>query len=37
MVQLGMSFEDVHTALDLEEGLEFLNRRVAGRNTDDRT
>ncbi len=37
MVQLGMSFEDVHTALDLEEGLEFLNRRVAGRNTNDRT
>jgi len=25
MVQLGMSLEDVHTALDLEEGLAFLN------------
>ena len=25
MVQLGLSFEDVHTALDLEEGLEYLN------------
>jgi rsbT antagonist protein RsbS len=25
MVQLGMSLEDVHTALDLEEGLTFLN------------
>jgi rsbT antagonist protein RsbS len=36
MVQLGMSFEDVHTALDLEEGLAFLNHRVAGRSTDDR-
>ena len=24
MVQLGLSFEDVHTALDLEEGLSFL-------------
>lgn len=36
MVQLGMSFEDVHTALDLEEGLAFLNSRVAGRSGDDR-
>lgn len=36
MVQLGMSFADVHTALDLEEGLAFLNRRVAGRSGDDR-
>lgn len=36
MVQLGMSFEDVHTALDLEEGLAFLNRRLAGRSGDDR-
>src|SRR5215471_5881521 len=34
MVQLGMSFEDVHTALDLEEGLAFLNHRVAGRSAD---
>jgi rsbT antagonist protein RsbS len=25
MVQLGMNFEDVHTALDLEEGLAFLD------------
>jgi len=24
MVQLGLGFEDVHTALDLEEGLAFL-------------
>ena len=24
MVQLGMKFEDVHTALDLEDGLAFL-------------
>jgi rsbT antagonist protein RsbS len=36
MVQLGMSFADVHTTLDLEEGLAFLNRRVAGRSGDDR-
>jgi rsbT antagonist protein RsbS len=28
MVQLGLGFEDVHTALDLEEGLEFLNLRT---------
>lgn len=27
MVQLGMTFEDIHTALDLEEGLAFLGRR----------
>lgn len=31
MVQLGMTFEDVHTALDLEEGLDFLGRRIADR------
>ena len=37
MVQLGMSFEDVHTALDLEEGLAFLNRRIGSKTTDDRT
>ena len=28
MVQLGMNFEDVHTALDLEEGLAFLEART---------
>jgi len=28
MVQLGMNFEDVHTALDLEEGLAFLRQRI---------
>jgi rsbT antagonist protein RsbS len=28
MVQLGMSMEDVHTALDLEEGLAFLEGRL---------
>ena len=27
MVQLGLSFEDVHTALDLEEGLAYLDRK----------
>jgi len=32
MVQLGISFENIQTSLDLEEGLEFLNRRMlAGR------
>jgi rsbT antagonist protein RsbS len=30
MVQLGMSLEDVHTALDLEEGLTFLDARLEG-------
>src|SRR5919198_2063967 len=30
MVQLGMSLEDVHTALDLEEGLAFLQRLLNG-------
>src|SRR5262249_9098781 len=28
MVQLGLMFEDVPTALDLEEGLAFLDRRM---------
>ncbi len=28
MVQLGLGFEDVHTALDLEEGLAFLHLRT---------
>jgi rsbT antagonist protein RsbS len=28
MVQLGLRLEDVHTALDLDEGLSYLNRRV---------
>jgi rsbT antagonist protein RsbS len=33
MVQLGITFEDIETSLDLEEGLAFLNRRArdAGR------
>lgn len=30
MVQLGMGTGSVPTALDLEEGLAFLNRRVPG-------
>jgi len=29
MVQLGLAFTDMHTALDLEEGLALLNRRLA--------
>lgn len=32
MVQLGMTLEDVNTALDLEEGLEFLGQ---GRESGD--
>lgn len=31
MVQLGLTLKGVATALDLEEGLEFLNRRVKQR------
>jgi hypothetical protein len=27
-VQLGLTLEGVDTALDLEEGLEFLNERI---------
>lgn len=33
MVQLGLAFEDMNTALDLEEGLVVLNRRMAQRNS----
>jgi rsbT antagonist protein RsbS len=37
MVQLGLTFEDVNTALDLEEGLSFLDRAAGGRSgIDDR-
>lgn len=38
MVQLGLTLEGVATALDLEEGLEFLNRkaRAAARETAER-
>jgi len=41
MVQLGLAFEGMHTALDLEEGLALLNRQLAprkqtiGRDGDD--
>ena len=28
MVQLGLAFDDMHTALDLEEGLVLLNRQL---------
>lgn len=31
MVQLGLGFEGMHTALDLEEGLALLNRRLTDR------
>ena len=36
MVQLGLVLEDVHTALDLEEGLDFLNRRALETGDDTR-
>ncbi len=41
MVQLGLAFDGMHTALDLEEGLALLNRQLAprkptiGRESDD--
>ena len=28
MVQLGLAFDDMNTALDLEEGLALLNRQL---------
>ncbi|WP_297592654.1 STAS domain-containing protein [Mycobacterium sp.] len=31
MVQLGLAFDDMSTALDLEEGLSLLNRQLAQR------
>ena len=31
MVQLGLAFDDMHTALDLEEGLALLNRQLDDR------
>jgi rsbT antagonist protein RsbS len=31
MVQLGLAFADMHTALDLEEGLALLNRQLGQR------
>jgi rsbT antagonist protein RsbS len=31
MVQLGLAFDDMYTALDLEEGLALLNRRLESR------
>src|SRR5437016_7054823 len=36
MVQLGMSLEDVHTALDLEEGLAFLDTQLKEPTDGDR-
>lgn len=36
MVQLGLTLEDVTTALDLEEGLALLDLRTGGRGSDDR-
>jgi rsbT antagonist protein RsbS len=31
MVQLGLALDDMHTALDLEEGLALLNRKLEDR------
>jgi rsbT antagonist protein RsbS len=31
MVQLGLAFDDMHTALDLEEGLALLNSKLSSR------
>ncbi|MBV9321941.1 MAG: STAS domain-containing protein [Mycobacterium sp.] len=33
MVQLGLAFDDMNTALDLEEGLALLNRQLALRSS----
>ncbi|HZQ31802.1 MAG TPA: STAS domain-containing protein [Mycobacterium sp.] len=35
MVQLGLVFDDMHTALDLEEGLALLNRQLEPRKSAD--
>ena len=35
LVQLGLTFEDMHTALDLEEGLSWLNRHPRRRDGRD--
>ncbi len=35
MVQLGLTFEDMHTALDLEEGLSWLNKKLHNRSNRD--
>jgi rsbT antagonist protein RsbS len=36
MVQMGLSFEDVHTALDLEEGLDYLHSLLEERDNGGR-
>ena len=36
MVQLGLTLPDVHTALDLEEGLAFLASQGEGSGRDQR-
>ncbi len=36
MVQLGLSLESVHTALDLEEGLALLSQQTQGGDAHDR-
>jgi rsbT antagonist protein RsbS len=33
MVQLGLAFDDMNTALDLEEGLSLLRQMAAGKST----
>jgi rsbT antagonist protein RsbS len=36
MVQLGITFEDIHTGLDLEEGLSLLEAAITRRGRDGR-
>ncbi len=36
MVQLGLAFDGMHTALDLEEGLALLNSATGATKADDR-
>jgi rsbT antagonist protein RsbS len=35
MVQFGLTLDDINTALDLEEGMDLLERLTEGRGTDD--
>jgi hypothetical protein len=36
MARLGLTLEGVAAALDLEEGLQFLDRRIKGKRTAPR-
>jgi rsbT antagonist protein RsbS len=37
MVQLGLAFDDIHTSLDLEDGLAFLDHQAARRRRERMT